>query len=171
MTANVSGVAVLIINYPMLNLKYKSDYLTSRPYCCNIFIFCAAERLPRHEAKSKILNMIALIIIGIALFIFGICELTDWLTYGGFLKEEKADKLAEKLNQKCFTSKGIIHWTHYDFASKKSGFLSRWYIHKNGDQKRIFIGSKMNKMLNEKYKELRIKELQNTNKYRWYVAQ
>ena len=104
-----------------------------------------------------------LIIFSIISGLILISELADWITYNEFLKEDKTDALAEKLNQYCFTSKGMIHWTHHDFASKKLGFLSHWYIHKNGDQKRIFVRSKMNKMLNEKYKELRKVELSKSN--------
>lgn len=103
--------------------------------------------------------MIAVIIAGIALLLFVIEEWIDFEVYGSFLKEEKYDSLLKKLNTECFSSKGIIHFGYYDFASRKSGILSRWYIHKNGNQKRIFIFSKMNKLLNEKYKQLRKADL------------
>lgn len=111
--------------------------------------------------------MTALIIGGIVLFIFLVSELADWMTYGGFLKKTQSEKLSEKLNQKCFSSKRTINWDYYDFASKKSGFLSRWYIHYHGDQKRIFIGSKMQKMLNDKYAELRVEEHKKTKSILW----
>ena len=100
------------------------------------------------------------IIIIVLIVLIAISEFADWITYGGFLKEEKSEDLSKKLSEHCFSSKGIIHWKALDFVCKKWGFSSRWYIHKDGDQKRIFITSKMNKLLNEKYKQLRKDELQ-----------
>lgn len=102
-----------------------------------------------------LLTIIIILIILIVSF-----EFADWVVNGGFLKEEKSDYLAKKLSEPCFTTKGIIHWKFLDFAAKKWGLLSRWYIYNDDVEKRIFITSKMNKLLDKKYEELRKEELE-----------
>ena len=99
------------------------------------------------------------IIIITPLVLIAIFELADYITYKSFLKENKLDILSKKLNDPCLYSKGMIHWKALDFASKKFGISSRWFIHNSGENKRIFITSKMNKILDEKYKELKKEEL------------
>lgn len=103
------------------------------------------------------MNLEIIIIIGIIVLAASF-EFADTVTYGCFLRESKSDWLSEKLSEKCFTSKGTIHFKSYDFIAKKTGITSRWSIYKNGDCNRIWIGSKMNKLLDDKYKELRSQE-------------
>lgn len=89
-----------------------------------------------------------------------ILEFSTYLTYGKFVTKEQADKLTEKLNEKCFSSKGAIHFRAYQFACNDLYCLTgKWWFHINGNQRRIPRFSKLSKLLDKKYKELRLLEI------------
>lgn len=87
------------------------------------------------------------------------CIIADIVTYRWFATKEIEQNLLKKITTKnSFSSRGMIHFGHHDFICKRIGITSRWYIHDEDGNKAIFILSKFNKVLDRKYKELRIIE-------------
>ncbi len=77
-------------------------------------------------------------------------EVVPFIVYGGFMTDES--RLIKRLNRPCFSSKGMIHFWHYDFISREQHIFSKWYIQGEG---MIYRWSKLSKMIDDKYKQLR----------------
>lgn len=94
-------------------------------------------------------------------FFIGVTELTDFIVYGSFTKKADDENILSLLKApSTFASNKIVHFGMFKFVAKKWGVTSRWYVCIGGEQKRISIFSKMNKVIDAMHNQL----LYETNK-------
>lgn len=90
------------------------------------------------------------------LLIIFIIILSGLPAYGTMMSKEDEKRIEMKLkNRNAVYSKHTINWFAGDFATKSFTFISRWYIHEHGRQRQVWIFSPLNKLLDERLKELK----------------